>query len=517
MTKEEIYYRRTYRLLNDLIYTYRNGYDKKEIEEFWNKKNLEFLEGSKIFNEQKEGLLLTIIIALMGINKESTEKREVVKGYNDSFVEFDFRNIKKDTITEEKLVEFDNYRNKETIFDKWLSINKAPDSDRKNSDIIRRIRNGLLHSNFNVDTDSKLLSFTNIKTKSYYESKILNQNFQQFIMANYSNVPTVGVCDKTILFYKNICDDIVNEDVLRKWLLNTTMLEVEHSIENFDGFNTLDNKIAELLKQNNKEQKIMDEIYKENNDITIKSINTTEFTEETVEFFIKIVKNRYKEDFYKLPEISKEKILHNIFEYFYKNKRQISNWLLHFYHLIGNTVNSNYSVDDIFYYDDEYATMSLKPTLSILKAYLILYRLQNEKFDKIDYNLIEFDFEEDYVLWSEYEGIQVNDDYYQTSFDKLRSKYTTLPTVTIQKQIICEVIRDGLAHGNITSYICEDGVDYIQIKDIYNNKARCISMTLEKFNKFINSEAFLPKYCVKKEKESKINQIIKKLQVKLNK
>lgn len=511
MTNEEKYYRRTYSLLEDLIYTYKDGYNKKKTKLFWENNYNAYNNGSKSFMEKKEGLLLTIIIALMGINKESIEKREVITGYNNNCVDFDFRTIPMDLLTARKIQEFENTRTKETIFDNWLSIVKSPEIDTTNEDIIRRIRNGLLHSNFTMDTESDMVSFTNIKTKSYYESKILNQNFQQFIMAYYSNLPTVGVCDKTILFYRQ--DDLTatNDDELREWLYKTWMLELEHSVDSFTGFNTLDNKITEIINKDKISQQINEKIMNIGNGITIKDIQYKIFNDDGVDSFIKIIKQKYGKDFYKLSDKEKEKIIHNIFEYMYKNKKQISNWLLHFSHLVGNSINQNYSVDDDFYYDDEYATLSLQPTLAILKAYLILYRLQNNNFDKIDYNLVSFKFDDEYWLWSELNGEKVTDNYFDESFYKLKEKNNELTNNEIRKQILCEVIRDSLAHGNIRTLILEDGRDYIEIKDIdkKTNKARCICMALNKFQEFINSEAFLPKYCIKKEDKSKSNKIFK--------
>lgn len=61
---------------------------------------------------------------------------------------------------------------------------------------------------------------------------------------------------------------------------------------------------------------------------------------------------------------------------------------------------------------------------------------------------------------------------------------------------------NGFAHGNITCFTDDkSGRGIIEIKDIdrKNDRSRCIQMTIEKFNKFLSSEAFLPKYCFNKE------------------
>ena len=65
------------------------------------------------------------------------------------------------------------------------------------------------------------------------------------------------------------------------------------------------------------------------------------------------------------------------------------------------------------------------------------------------------------------------------------------------------MIRNGLSHGNINILVNDNFEIYIEIKDIdkKRNKARCIQMSLSKFNKFLNSEAFLPKNCISLDKD----------------
>ena len=87
------YYRRTYKLLDDLIYTFRNGYDKKEILKFYKNCFLDYNYNEEIFRSKRDGVMLTIMISLLGINKESIENTNKFFEYNNSVVALDYRNI----------------------------------------------------------------------------------------------------------------------------------------------------------------------------------------------------------------------------------------------------------------------------------------------------------------------------------------------------------------------------------------------------------------------------------------
>lgn len=500
MTSEEKYYRRTYSLLNDLINTYSNGFDKKETLKFWKKSLIEIETNPSLLEEKRDSLLLTIIISLLGVNKESIEKAGIIDEYKKSLIITDLRNVLKKPLSIEKISEFNSLRTTSTPFDEWLSIIKCPGSDANNNDIIRRVRNGLLHSNFTIDTEAASISFTKIKTKSYYESIIFNQNFFQFIFTYFSNIPTIGLCEKTIVTYSKSDEKIVNKKRLREYLESIVMVHISHSMDNFEGDNSLDNRISEALKAKNRKTSVLKELNNaESNGIEIKDIYNHTLTGETIDSIIIYFEGKYGNNFYSLPQKEKLGLINSYIQYIFENKRHISNWLSHFYYVINNSINPNFDINSEFFLNDQYHKESLQPALAILKGYLILYRLQNNTFSSIDYNKIDFDFNgNDFHLWSEKDNNTTTENYFLESFNKKRMN-SNLSDEEIKKVILCEVIRDGFAHGNISCFVCENNT-IIEIKDINkkNNQSRCIQMTIDKFNSFLSSEAFLPKYCFDK-------------------
>ena len=119
------------------------------------------------------------------------------------------------------------------------------------------------------------------------------------------------------------------------------------------------------------------------------------------------------QNFYSFSEEKKREIIVAHLEYVFENKRQISNWLFHFYCVTNSVINPNFNVDAEVLKEDEDLIESLKPSLAILKGYLIMYRLQNEVFDVIDYDKVDLDFDDNEMwFWSEnkeeYESIKKN-------------------------------------------------------------------------------------------------------------
>ena len=106
MTSEEKYYRRTYNLLNDLIDTYSNGFDKKKTLNFWKDNLVEVVKNRTILEEKRDGLLLTIVISLLGINKESIENTNKFLEYNNLVVTKDHREELKDNNVKYSFLDF---------------------------------------------------------------------------------------------------------------------------------------------------------------------------------------------------------------------------------------------------------------------------------------------------------------------------------------------------------------------------------------------------------------------------
>ena len=137
-----------------------------------------------------------------------------------------------------------------------------------------------------------------------------------------------------------------------------------------------------------------------------------------------------------------------------------------------------------------------------------MYRLQNNNFDEVDYSKINFDIEDkDIYLYSENKDkTPITENYFEKSFEKEKNKGILIDDKQIWNKIICEVVRDSLAHGNIRTFISPiDLKPMIELKDIDPKKGttRALIFSLSRYEQFLKSEAFLPGNCYRKE-ESKV-------------
>ncbi len=240
--------------------------------------------------------------------------------------------------------------------------------------------------------------------------------------------------------------------------------------------------------------------------INIKEIKTYTLEEPIINNIIKRILKNYA-NFFELEERQKMDIITSSVSFSIDSKSEICNWLAHFYHLINSISNQEFDVNDPFFFGDEFAKESCTVALAILKAYLILYRLQNikvkendDKFAEIDYDMVDFDFDiNDYYLYSESKNGSCNLDYYQEAYAKRLMKNPQRQSLHIKKEIICEVIRNAFAHGNIKCFGDADGKMIIDLKDVdmKKNSIRGLQMTVDKLVKFLDSEAFEPKNCYK--------------------
>ena len=140
-----------------------------------------------------------------------------------------------------------------------------------------------------------------------------------------------------------------------------------------------------------------------------------------------------------------------------------------------------------YYGDQFYSLFAMKPTLLVLKSYLILYRLQNKELVnyEIDYSLVN-SFKFDYDL-----------NYYNDFKVKLVNKGILVDEVEYMVRYFAEVFRDSLAHGNVDTFFKnENGVinQYFKFTDKWKNRERDIVIDINELEKFLSSECFLGKY-----------------------
>ncbi|MBR6690658.1 MAG: hypothetical protein IKL65_04945 [Bacilli bacterium] len=505
MDAYERYYRRSYNAINRLIEVYKNGYNKENTLKFRQELMNKYRTNPRVAQSEFNNIMFTCMIALLGLNKEAIEDTGKIIEYKKNHNEVDMSNFKFSSEQKARLKSFYDSKVISTDFDNWLSIKINPNTDKDNIDYLRRVRNSLLHSNFYIDEDTPFMPFAQLKTKSYYESELFNLQFQMFVFEYFGNIESLGLTE-SIYTYEIPEKQIKNKMDLLVHLSLTTINEI--SYENLKSLG-IDSPELILKSSLNKDcivnvKKFVKSL-KNNKNIDNIKWDTRRISQEHIVHIIDYIEKYYGNDFYKMDSSTQAGIISTHLKYELTPKIEISNWMSHFWYIYSSLNSPNFSVN--FFDGDEFGTESCYPSLMVLKSYLLMYRLQNNNFDELDYNKINFDVNDpDIFMYSDnVDKTPVTENYFQNSFDKEKSK-GILSDTEIWNKIICEVIRDSLAHGNVRTYTSLMTLEpMIELKDIDSKKgtARVIRFTLNKYEEFLNSEAFILSNCYKKE-ESKV-------------
>lgn len=510
MEPQERYYRRSYNAINRLIEIYKNGYNRENTLKFRQELINKYKTNPIVAQSEFNSIMFTTMIALLGLNKEAIEDTGKIIEYKKNNNEVDMSNFRFNDEQKLRLKNFYDSKVTSTDFDSWLSIKINPNTDKDNIDYLRRVRNALLHSNFYIDEETLFMPFTQLKTKSYYESELFNMQFQMFVFEYFGNIETLGLTE-SIYTYLIPKEPIKNKMDLFIQLSLTTINEISYKnlkslgIESPELFlkDSLDDDCRVDLKEFAKN-------LRDNKNIEDIKWKTKKISQEHIEHIINYIEKNYGNDFYKMDKAIQDGIISTHLKYELTPKIEISNWMCHFWYLYSSLLNDKFSIN--FFDGDEFGTESCYAALMVLKSYSIIYRLQNNNFDEIDYSKINFDINDtDILLYHDnVDGSATIEDYFQKSFDKEKAK-GILTDDEIWNKVICEVVRDSLAHGNVRTYTSTLTLEpMIELKDIDTKKGtiRTIVFPLKKYEKFLNSEAFNPCNCYKKD-EAK--NLIKKI------
>ena len=506
MDAYERYYRRSYNTINRLIEVYKNGYNKQNTLKFRQELMNKYHSNPKVVQSEFYNTMFTVMIALLGLNKEAIEKTGKIIEYKNNTNKIDMSNLNFSKDQKKRLEDFYNSKVISTDFDEWLSIQINPGTDKENIDYLRRVRNSLLHSNFYIDEDTDFMPFTKLKTKSYYESELFNLQFQMFVFEYFGNIEALGLTEAMYTFDAPKTQ-IPNQEALIKYLILTTIGRITYK-----NLKTVGIESPELfLKQSINEESKVDInkfIEKLSNIKSVDDIKweTMKIRADHIVDLIKYIEKTYGKEFYELDYSTQSGIISTHLKYELSPKVEISNWMSHFWYLYSTLNNTNFSIN--FFDGDDFGTESCYPALMVLKSYLLMYRLQNNNFDELDYSKINFDVNDpDIFLYSENKDkTPVVENYFINSFNKEKTKGLLTEDKEIWNKIICEVVRDSLAHGNIRTYTSPLTIEpMIELKDIDPKKGttRVIVFPISKYEEFLKSEAFTPSNCYKKE-ESKV-------------
>lgn len=488
MNKEQ-YYRRTYNAIETLRKSYKDGYNEKTYYDFC--KNM-FGKSINVIGEERISVVLTIAATLLGLNKERIERTGKHSDYKNIIDEFDIRKFPLKKSFKNAIKEFENRNTMETGYENFLSVidNKDPNFDK--SDCIKAIRNAFMHSQYELVEKNGFYT-TKIKNKNYFEGELINENFIYFVMSYFGNLPKLGLTEKYILYAGDTGLPLIDDESLKEFLSDVEVNLIRTtSDKSYDGENTFEKRFVDKHVDKRYEKDEFEIILKgfEKDGITFDRENF-KVDKKTQDIVFELIKKEYGDSYYSFNQDKKINIIYLFFEYVYENARNISNWLVHYYYAFMKGLAADMS----FFTNDEYLNFSNEMSILILKAYLILFRIQSPYFNDIDYELLDIDINE--LVLISYEDGNVAD-LFNKDINKLKNKENNVYTDSeIEKIVINNNIRDSLAHGNVSTFFDYDVNNeikhYIKLENIYENKNRVIKMDIDSFRKYLDSEAFLPR------------------------
>lgn len=471
---EIMHYKRGMYYIDKLIKLFPNGRYDKENELLFSEKEYDRFRNYYIASFDLNNFMIICSISLMGLNKEAIEKSGNNKEYKYilDYSNVDFSNMPIEVI--EFFNAFNNNRVIESDYDEWLSIDNINILPNFDYNYLFNVRNSFMHSEYNFELLKGYMPIVaNIKNGNYtnFSAKVFIPKYFEFIKHYFGNDVFFGVADS--VYGYDIEDKVanVNNDLeLKDYIINKIKIN-KYSYDNKLKANRIYEK--NLLKNNN----IISDYDKKKHNILE---NPVILNQDDVEQIVLSIKSYYGEDFYKLDKNNKFNIIASAIRYRLDTKGVISTWIIHFYRLISGVIKNEY-------YNDQFSSMFvMKPTLLLLKSYLILYRLQNKELANydIDYSLVNsFKFDYDLNYYNDYKvklgnkGILVSEDEYMVRY-------------------FAEVFRDSLAHGNVDTFFKdENGVinQYFKFSDKWKTKERNIIIDINELEKFLASECFAPK------------------------
>ena len=504
MKNYDKYYRRAHTALKKLIEAYKDGYDIRKMNEFRTSLIREGINNPKVMREQQFSLLFTITTALLGLNKEGIEKTEKIREYKKAEKS---SGIGEETLTKkhkDRIQEFNDKRVEETPFDNWLSIVKNLTKEKDSTSIMKKIRNGILHSNFELLLEEDNLDYTNIKIKSYFEAELLNLEFEKYILEYFSNIEGLGLTE--VMHTYNIRQiPIRDRDVLHRILLEMSINEIRYK-----NIGSLGEKTPEihLMEARNEDDKIdvlsFLKNLKESNNFKDLTGEILKLKPETIRYLEDYIEKTFGNKFYELDYRVQDGIISTHLNLVLNPKRELSNWYAHFWFLYSTLTAPNFTPE--FFSGDDYGFESCYPALLILKAYLTMYRLQCPDFSELDYKKVNFpDDGTVELVTGNINDPDSDENSFKISIEKEQERHPELDIIEVFNKVMCDVVRNSLAHGNVNVYISPLTLERkisLTDTDPKSGRIRKLIFELDGFNKFLESEAFLPKNCYNKTEET---------------
>lgn len=520
MNEKNLYYKRGTYIIDKLLKIFTNDstfYEKRA--EFFKEELKRIYINRELVYKDFNSFYITSLTSLLGINKENIEKVNKHNDYNMDFLNNQNKNDKNLNILKNNFKEFDSDRKINTIYDDWLSVENC---DYPTLNYLMNIRNGLMHSEYEPLDDYGYMLSINNGNYTHFRSKVLLPGIMNFCSFYFGNNSYTGLLEKFNIYAVDR-QKINNTTDLLDALGKAKIIEVEY--ENITK--NYKNKIPELklykfiLEEQNKKNKTfqLETLLK-----TAFSNNYTYTTHEKsldanqIILIEKMIEKYYGNEFYNLDAKAQTFQIGVMIRYLMDSRSVISEWICDFIgflksiQIFDNKTRfaAGFNVEDLEFgpsgEENIRSVFACRTSLLIVKLYHILYRLQNKKYEEIDYNKINFDLSINDYNYQRLETNCLPVNNFEVDKAKLRLKEPTLTDRELECKVICEIIRNSLSHGNVEmNFKIESGVvvEYIIFEDIYHSKSRKLEMTLDKLESFLKSEAFENKNCLIKENCSK--------------
>lgn len=339
---------------------------------------------------------------------------------------------------------------KAPYFKEWLKVVDCKEKYKTETPNfwIKRIRDSFMHGNFEFDYDDikrqriKLVEGSESSVDVRADISILG--LHEFIADNFHNLfhEDYGVIDEYIHIYLPKDLQINNRNELEDLLKNKTYICVRKnkSLYDYDGNNLIEISTGKKMSRENARKNVADlntknilDGVKLDDDFSIGIINS-----DYINILIFALENQYN-----IYNASKKtgKILNAIEQYMFPMKG-INKLLKEFDNYCGGLTLDKKDYKSVgldirkmlalFYGEKE----NMENAFVVLRLYRFLYRLQNKKFDEVDFN--KFDCEKSFMISDKTEM--------QKRIDKNMLKMTEKEA---KNKAYLETLRNALAHGNV--------------------------------------------------------------------
>lgn len=485
-SSEILHYKRGIYIINKIMKLFEGcKYDASKERQFF------LSEHDRVFNTEigvfdSNNFLFICGVALMGLNKETIENSNNSNDYNYDIdyeisamkIGSEIHDIDIDQLpiqAQYYLKRFNENRIVNSLYDEWLSINDFNSLKGHTYNFLFNVRNSIMHSEYDFEMLNKydfLIANLNNSNYTNFKAQIYMPKFFEFMKHYFSNDVHFGIVSNLFLYGLEEIkeDDIKDRESLLKYIKD----EVKIKKINYD------NKL--------KQDKILEKLLTKKLELTEKIIKRYNITEseiilnsDDIDQVVLSIESYFNDDFYNFDAEIQTKIIVGALKYKMDSKSVLSSWIMHFYRNMSLTTLGDEPIDEFN------SLFAMKPSLQIIKSYMVLYRLQNKELSsfEINYDLLN-DFEYFY-------DVNAYTDYKQ----KLIEKGIILDEEHNKMQYFMQVFRNSLCHGNIDISFKEkdDRIEqYFCFTDIYKSRTRSVTISTENLQKFLDSDAFSSKY-----------------------